>query len=73
MRVISIHLDRLASALGRHGSGWDFGHAPAGARSLAQFCSAGCYTLPFTSGLDFSKLERAVQAGRGNAAGLQFV
>lgn len=46
MRVVSIHLERLASALVRHGSGWDFGHAPAGARSLAQFISAGCYPPP---------------------------
>ena len=46
IRVIPIHLERLASAVVRHGSGWDFGHAPAGACSLAQFISAGCYPPP---------------------------
>ena len=38
------------------------------ARWLSSFQLA--VTLPLASGLDFSKLERAVQAGRGNAVGL---
>ena len=41
------------------------------ARWLSSFQLA--VTLPLASGLDISKLERAVQAGRGNAAGLQGV
>jgi hypothetical protein len=45
-------------------SGWDLGHAPAGAWWLAQFISAGS-TLPSTSRTDFSRLERAVPTGRG--------
>jgi hypothetical protein len=46
MSVFSIHLVRLTSVVLRVGSGWDLGHAPAGARLLVQFISAASYPPP---------------------------
>jgi hypothetical protein len=70
MRVFSIHLEvSHLHSCGMVLAGISATRQLVLARWLSSFQLA--VTLPLASGLDISKLERAVQTGRGNAVGLQ--